>query len=64
VIWRMVRDEAVPQELLTDKSDPYYGDKRVLLRRQSNNARITIFDGGHEIIPNAALHWLQQQVKK
>ena len=63
-IWRMVRDEAVPQELLTNESDPYYGDKRVLLRRQSNNARITIFDGGHEIIPNAALHWLQQQVKK
>ena len=38
--------------------DPLYGDKRVLFRRASGNARVTIFDGGHEIIYEAALSWL------
>lgn len=46
--------------LLVDAS---YGDKVPLFRRQSQNARITIFDGGHEIIFNAALTWLAQQQK-
>ena len=53
-----------PAELLGDYFDPYYADKNVLFRRSSNNARVTIFNGGHEIIPNAALHWLEKQKKK
>ena len=60
----MVQTESVPDTLITDAVDPYYGEKKVLLRRQSNNARITVFDGGHEILPNAALHWLQDHAKK
>ena len=44
--------------LPTDKS---YGAKRVLFRRHSGTARVTIFQGGHEIIPAAALHWLAKQ---
>jgi parallel beta-helix repeat protein len=53
----------VPDAFKNSRPDPYYGDNAVLLRRESNNARLTIFDGGHEILPNAALHWLQKQVK-
>lgn len=41
--------------------DKTYGAKRVLFRRQSGLARVTIFQGGHEIIPAAALHWLAKQ---
>ncbi len=59
-----VNDMRVPDDLQGDYVDPYYVDKNVLFRRTSNRARLTIFDGGHEIIPNAALHWLQKQTKK
>ncbi|HIL24724.1 MAG TPA: hypothetical protein EYG19_04925 [Verrucomicrobia bacterium] len=41
--------------------DVAYGKKAVLFRRQSGAARVTIFQGGHEIIPAAALHWLAKQ---
>lgn len=44
--------------LPTDKT---YGAKRVLFRRHSGSARVTIFQGGHEIIPSAALQWLAKQ---
>lgn len=50
---------------LTDSSlyDASYGEKTPLFRRQAENARITIFSGGHEIVFNAALTWLAQQQK-
>ena len=43
--------------------DPSYGDKQPLLRRTSNNVRVTIFNGEHEMIPGAALSWLRRQRK-
>jgi hypothetical protein len=43
--------------------DPLYGSKPPLFRRISGNTRVTIFDGGHEIISNAALRWLAEQHK-
>ncbi len=60
----IVKKAAVPSELQNECSDPYYGDNKVLFRRFSNDARVTIFDGGHECIPNAALHWLEKQSAK
>ena len=61
-ISEFVRTAKVPQSItdavLVDKT---YGAKRVLFRRQSGTARVTIFQGGHEIIPAAALHWLGKQ---
>ena len=60
---RIVDEKVIPIGLATTELDPYYGAKIPLLRRDSNNARLTIFRGGHEIIPNAALHWLQQHSK-
>jgi len=35
--------------------------RRVLLRRVSKHARVSIFQGGHEGLPNAACAWLAQQ---
>jgi pimeloyl-ACP methyl ester carboxylesterase len=53
----------VPPHLKQDLKDPVYGLKQPLFRRSSGNARITIFDGGHGIIYEAALTWLWQQKK-
>ncbi len=54
----------VPAALASNSlSDPSYGLKRPLFRRQSKNARLTIFDGGHEGIPTAGLTWLAKQIK-
>ncbi len=63
-IAHFVEHAAVPPHLAGDWPDPLYGDKRVLFRRQSRTARITIFDGGHEIIYAAALNWLAGNVKR
>ncbi len=56
----MVRLASVPAALRFAGSDPLYGARRVLLRRQSRNARLTIFDGGHQRITGAGLSWLSQ----
>lgn len=41
--------------------DPHYGKHQPVFRRVSGNQRITIFDGGHEIVHRAALTWLAAQ---
>jgi len=54
---------AVPVHLRKPISDPDYGDNPPLFRRSSGNARVTIFQGGHEIVAQAALTWLQKHRK-
>lgn len=49
--------------LEVDCKDPLFGSTRILFRRTSANARVTIFDGGHDILPAAGLNWLAGQVK-
>jgi len=39
------------------------GEKQPLFRRTSGKVRITIFDGKHELISQAALAWLEKQRK-
>jgi pimeloyl-ACP methyl ester carboxylesterase len=56
-----VQKAGVPEHLKNEVSDGAYGEKRPLFRRLSGNTRITIFDGGHEIIYEAALTWLEAQ---
>ena len=52
----------LPTSLVQDDlSDPHYGEKQPLFRKTSGSIRVTIFDGGHESIPQAALHWLSLQ---
>ena len=54
----------VPKVLLDQApTDSSYGEKTVRFRRVSGNVRVTIFQGGHEIIPSAALQWLSKQKK-
>ena len=57
----IVREAKIPSHLQQEISDPTYRDKKPLLRRYSERARVTLFDGGHEIIPQAALEWLAKQ---
>lgn len=54
----------VPDGLAGAPDDPAYGLKRVLFRRESGMVRVTVFDGGHEIIHHAALAWLAAQQKR
>ncbi|MHC4737736.1 MAG: alpha/beta hydrolase family protein [Planctomycetota bacterium] len=58
-----VEKAEVPPHLKKQVTDATYGDKIVLFRKSSGNSRITIFDGGHEIIYEAALNWLAKQKK-
>jgi acetyl esterase/lipase len=55
------REAEVPTALRSETSDPSYGGLRILFRRQSGNARITIFDGAHDKNTEAAFRWLNRQ---
>jgi acetyl esterase/lipase len=57
-----VTREAVPPALARPIEDPTYGEKAPLFRRTSNKVRITVFEGGHEIVLRAAMSWLERQV--
>jgi poly(3-hydroxybutyrate) depolymerase len=57
----LVRERAVPPALAFEGSDPLYEYRPVLLRRTSGGSRLTIFDGGHEILHEAGLSWLEAQ---
>jgi pimeloyl-ACP methyl ester carboxylesterase len=57
----VVKDAQVPQSLRSEHRDPFYGANTVLFRRESGSVRITLFDGGHEIVHDAALAWLEKQ---
>lgn len=41
--------------------DPTFG-RAIYLRRTAGNARVTIFEGGHERLDHAAVEWLSHQV--
>ena len=52
--------KTVPPYLKTAVSDPTYGQRRPLFRRTSGNVTVTIFQGSHELIPEAAMAWFQK----
>lgn len=62
-IKHFVEKIAVPKHLQgdfanpTDEANATYGEKQPLFRRESGNASVTIFDGGHELVPDAAIAW-------
>ncbi len=39
-------------------------DRKILLRRTSGESMVTIFEGGHESIPDAAFEWLESKRRK
>lgn len=44
----------------TDQGHDADLDREILLRRISGPSRVTIFDGGHESVPAAAINWLSK----
>ena len=60
-ILAMTKTSKVPEHLQREIKDSSYGKKRPLFRALSKNARVTIFDGGHEIVTTAAFSWLSKQ---
>lgn len=59
----MVDRERVPEHLLWSEEDQAYGSKKVYLRKQSNMVRLSLFEGGHDLISWAAFEWLERQQK-
>ena len=59
IIAELVRDAQVPQALRSKDHDATYGTNTVLFRRESGSVRITLFDGSHEILHDAAFAWLE-----
>lgn len=58
----MEENQKVPEHLAAKESDPAFGKYTVYLRRQSNRARLTLFEGGHDILPAVSAEWLERQV--
>lgn len=60
-IARYYETQSLPASWPAPEPDALYSGKPVLFRKVSGQARVTIFDGGHEILYLPALNWLAQQ---
>jgi len=61
LITAMVSGRSVPQALSAERQDDPERAKQVLFRRVSGNARVTIFEGGHDSESTSAVLWLSRQ---
>jgi hypothetical protein len=59
----MVREQKIPAALATETQVDPEREKTTLFRRSSGNARVTIFEGGHESESSAGVLWLSRQRK-
>lgn len=57
----MVEEEKIPEHLKFDGEDPAYGSYKVLFRRESGMVRLTLFEGGHNILAGPAFGFLERQ---
>ncbi len=57
----MTETEKIPVHLQFQGTDPAYGSHKVLLRKTSGMVRLTIFEGGHDILPEPAFGFLENQ---
>ena len=58
----MVENEKVP-EGTPEFIDPSYGKRKIHYRKISGNTRVTIFEGGHTILPATSFSWMMKQRK-
>ncbi len=63
LILQMTAKPKVPENESWPGKDPLYQRGEVLFRRISDSARVTLFNGAHQIFPEAALVWLEAQRK-
>ena len=57
----MVETEQIPEHLRFQGEDPAYGKYRVLLRKTSGKVRLTLFEGGHNLLAGTAFGFLERQ---
>jgi hypothetical protein len=57
----MTETQQIPDHLQQPVTDESYGANKPLFRRQSGSVRVTIFEGGHQVVEKAALEWLAKQ---
>ena len=55
-------NEAVPEHLAANNDDPVFGGRKIYLRKHSLTARLTLFEGGHDLLPEPAFEWLSRQI--
>lgn len=58
----ILENEKIPEHLKCLAPDPAFGEHTVLLRRQSANVRLTLFEGAHDILPAISADWLSRQI--
>lgn len=59
----MVREQKIPGALAAETQVDPEREKATLFRRNSGNARLTVFEGGHESESTSAVLWLSRQRK-
>jgi hypothetical protein len=59
----MVREQKIPDALAAETQVDPEREKATLFRRSSGNARVTVFEGGHESESSAGVLWLSRQRK-
>lgn len=59
----MLRERKIPAALAAETQVDPEREKATLFRRSSGNARVTVFEGGHESESGAAILWLSRQRK-
>ena len=59
----MVREQKIPTALAAETQNDPERQKATLFRRSSGNARVTVFEGGHESESSSAVLWLARQRK-
>ncbi len=59
----VVQHEAAPAHFPVPPADPAYGKTAIHIRRQSGNARITIFEGAHDSLTEMGVAWLMKQTR-
>lgn len=62
IIDEIVSTQKVPEKWKFAGTDPDY-PMTIHLRVTSGNARFTLFEGAHDILPTQGLHWLENQAK-
>jgi len=60
-IQQLVRDRRLQQPTAEDRTEDGELGREIFLRRRAGPSVITIFDGGHESLPAAAMAWLSDQ---
>ena len=58
------KNQEIPEHLkYQGEPDAAYGPYKVLLRRVSHWVRVTIFEGGHDLLPGPGMGFLENQVR-